>query len=92
MRAKRIDENQTQIVEELRKRGFSVAVTSSLGKGFPDIVVGRKNKNFLFELKDNKKTTSQKKLTPDEEKFKEGWKGQYNVVETIEEIIKLCQL
>ncbi len=91
MRAKRIDENQTKIVGELRQLGFSVAVTSGLGKGFPDIVVGGANRNFLFEIKDAAKNPSQKKLTEDEQKFKDNWRGQYNVVETIEDILKLVK-
>ena len=35
-----VDENQPQIVSELRKLGYSVLVMSSLGGGAPDILVG----------------------------------------------------
>lgn len=89
MRGNRIDRNQNEIVSALRKLGFSVAITSMLGKGFPDIVVGKNGKNYLFELKDNEKTPSQKKLTPDEEKFFASWRGQVNKVETIDEILEI---
>ena len=37
---KRTDENQIEIVKTLRQTGISVAVTSNLGDGFPDIVTG----------------------------------------------------
>ena len=91
MRAKRTDFNQKQVVEGLRKFGMTIAVTSSLGSGFPDIVVGYKGKNWLFELKDPEKSPSQKKLTPHEEEFKASWRGQYNVVETIEDVLKIIK-
>lgn len=37
---KRVDRNQPEIVDALRKAGASVGHTHSLGHGFPDIVVG----------------------------------------------------
>lgn len=92
MRGNRIDRNQNEIVAALRKLGFSVAITSALGKGFPDIVVGKNGKNWLFELKDNEKTPSQKKLTPDEEKFFAAWRGQVNKVESIDEILAVTNV
>lgn len=69
--------------------GVSVAVTSSLGSGFTDIVVGFKKKNFLIELKDGAKSASRKKLTEDEQKFRDNWKGQYDVCESADEVLKL---
>lgn len=88
----KVDANQKAIVTELRKQGYSVAITSQLGSGFPDIVVGHKGINFMFELKDGSKPPSQKKLTEDELAFSATWNGQYKVVETTEEIIKsICQ-
>lgn len=90
MRGKRVDENQKEIVTALRGLGYSVAITSSLGNGFPDIVVGNKMRNnWLFEIKDEKKSASQKRLTEDEVKFKSTWKGQYNVVETLDQILDI---
>ena len=43
----RIDDNQKEVVSQLRKLGVSVAITSMLGKGFPDLVLGHQNKNYL---------------------------------------------
>lgn len=92
MRGKRVDENQKEIVDALRALGYSVAVTSSLGNGFPDIVVGnRMRNNWLFELKDSKKTASQKKLTDKEVQFQSTWKGQYSVVETLDQILDIIK-
>ena len=69
---KRVDANQPQITKELRDLGFSVAITSDLGKGFPDIEVGFGRLNLLIEIKPDDK----KKLTEHEKKFFENWQGQ----------------
>ena len=86
-RAAKVDANQKKIVEQLRRCGFSVAHTHTIGKGFPDIICGSQNKNFLFEIKDGGKTKSQKKLTEDEEKFFQSWNGQISIIETIEDAL-----
>lgn len=96
----RVDANQTKVVNHLRKAGFSVAITSSIGNGFPDLVVAKDvmdwhKKNFkgcktvLVELKDPDKPPSQQKLTLKELVFMELWKGEYIKATTAEEIIKL---
>lgn len=90
MAGKRTDGNQTEIVKALRSLGFSVAITSMLGKGFPDIVVGKNGKNYLFELKDPSKPPSGRKLTEDEQLFFDRWRGQINKVETIDEILEIA--
>jgi len=92
MRARKIDSNQNQVVKNLRQLGISVAITSSLGKGFPDLVIGYKGKNYLIELKDGAKTKSQKKLTTDEQDFFDSWKGQISKCENIDEILKLIKI
>ena len=100
-RAKRTDANQKRVVEHLRRSGLSVAITSSLGNGFPDLVVagwgnmafaGKKyysNKTVLVELKDGSKPPSAQKLTDAEIKFMDTWKGEYIKATTAEEILKL---
>jgi len=87
----RTDYNQKLIVEQLRKLGVSVAVTSMLGKGFPDLVLGYQNKNFLVELKDGAKPKSQKGLTMDEAKFFTSWRGSVCKCENIDEILKYIE-
>lgn len=81
-RAARTDANQTAIVATLRGVGCSVFITSSLGGGFGDIVAGRHGVNYLLEIKDGSKPPSARKLTPDEQKFHDEWKGQVCVVAT----------
>ena len=48
---KRVDKNQSQFTAELRKLGFSVAHTHTLGKGFPDLAIGWQRFTWLVELK-----------------------------------------
>lgn len=84
-----MDANQAEIVRALRAIGASVAITSALGDGFPDLVVGFRGKNFLVELKDGRKPPSARKLTEAEECFSERWRGQIAIINNIEEAIKL---
>ena len=88
-RAARIDANQRIIVKVLRLMGYSVAITSAVGKGFPDIVVGTGKKNFLFEIKDGNKYASQQKLTLAEQDFCDSWKGQYHAITCLDDAIKI---
>ena len=90
-RAARIDDNQNEIVKMLRMMGYSVAVTSACGKGFPDIVVGRSGINYLFEIKDGNKVPSAQKLTEAEQQFSDAWKGQYNVITCVDDAIKILR-
>lgn len=85
---KKIDANQNQVVKQLRQLGFSVRITSMVGKGFPDLVVGLNGKTVLVELKDENKPPSARKLTPDEIEFFDNWKGKAIVAHNIEEIVK----
>ena len=78
---KRVDNNQVQIVKALRDMGCTVEHLHAVGKGCPDIVIGFKGKNLLLEIKDGDK----KVLTPDQANWHKLWKGQVNVVTTIDE-------
>ena len=86
---KRVDRNQPELVEQIRKLGASVACTHMVGNGFVDAVVGWMNDNYLFEIKDPKQPPSKRRLTPDEEKFHAKWKGNIHKVETIDDVIRV---
>lgn len=88
-RAARVDSNQKQIVTTLRKMGYSVLHLHTLGRGAPDILVGKWGRNFLFEIKNGEKYKSQQALTEDEKEFHDSWRGQVATITTIDEIIKL---
>jgi hypothetical protein len=88
-RAARIDDNQNEIVDALRKIGASVTPTSGVGKGFPDLAVGFRNRTILLELKDGQKPPSARRLTEDELKWFENWRGEAYVVESVEQAIEV---
>lgn len=91
--AARTDANQKKIVEALRLLGCSVQVLSRVGHGCPDLVVGMNGPlgrmNFLFEIKDPDQPPSARKLTTAEFVWKADWMGQYAVVESIQDCLKV---
>ncbi len=89
MRAKRTDLNQKEIVEQLRSIGASVYITSGLGHDFPDIVVGFRNRNYLFEIKSGHPKHALAKLRPGQLKFMQHWHGQANVITSFDEAMAI---
>lgn len=94
MTAKRTDSNQNEIVKVFRQLGCSVWITSDLGKGAPDCVVGMVSEsghpfNLLVEIKDGKKAPSQQRLTEAEQKFHDEWVGQIAIIRSVEQVIDL---
>lgn len=85
--AKRIDNNQKQIVNELRSYGFIVKVTSSMGQGFPDILIAKDRVAIGVEIKDLNK---REELTDSEIEMKSWWDKlgmKYIVAENTKEIL-----
>ena len=85
--AKRIDANQPTIVKDLRAAGASVQSLADLGKACPDILVGFRGENYLFEIKDWKQPPSKRRLTPDEKDWHLKWGGKVQVIETSAEAL-----
>jgi hypothetical protein len=83
--AKRVDDNQKQIVECLRRAGFTVEHLHTQGGGCPDLLCGISGQNFLIEIKDGKKKTA--KLNELQENWHSTWKGQVSVIKTIDECL-----
>lgn len=93
MRVKRIDSNQPVLVAQMRKiPGVTVKHTHMVGDGFTDVVIGFRRKNYLLEIKDPSKPPSARRLTEDEKKFHEEWTGQIDVVETIDDVLRILEL
>ena len=88
---KRVDVNQAEIVEILRGMGCSVQHMHELGKGAPDILVGYRGDNYLFEIKDPGKPPSARKLTDDEQRWHERWRGQVAVVTSAYDVIEILK-
>lgn len=85
----RIDDNQKQIVKLLRKSGISVTSLAPMGKGVPDLLIGWQGRNILIELKDGAKVLSERKLTDDEKKWHEAWKGRVYVAKSFDEVMTI---
>lgn len=87
MKIARVDANQPEIVDALRSAGCSVEYLHTLGKGVPDLLVGRAGHNYLLEIKDGSKPPSKRKLTGDEEKWHRLWQGQIATVNNVDEAL-----
>jgi len=88
--AKRVDKNQKAIVEEFRKLGFCVYITSHVGRGFPDIMVGYGNTHtILVEIK----STDKAKFTDAQSEFMSKWTGGPVVrIDSIEGVQRLANM
>lgn len=88
-RVAKIDSNQPDVVKKFRKLGYSVKHTHQL-KGFTDIVIsiliGALERTAVVEIKDGSLCPSARKLTADEEKFRESWQGMYFICESLEDV------
>lgn len=68
-RAAKVDANQAVIVTALRRCGAFVQDLSRVGGGCPDLLVGFRKRWLLMEVKDGDKPPSERKLTPDQERW-----------------------
>ena len=87
--AAKIDANQNEIVKSLRQVGCTVQSLASTGKGVPDLLIGFRGHNLLFEVKDGAKPKSARKLTPDQVVWHEQWNGEVYVVESVDQALEI---
>ena len=93
MRKARVDNNQKEIVKELRKVGAVVKHTHTI-KNLFDILVYYKGKTYSVEIKDGTKPPSARKLTEGElvcKKDLESVGVKYWVIESIEEALNMLK-
>lgn len=97
-RAARTDANQREIVQALRNAGCLVHDTSSVGGGFPDLVVKtparggfshRPSRVLLVEIKDGRKSPSARQLTEEQKRFATDWGTHWCCVTSVDEAIKV---
>ena len=88
MRAAKIDANQPEIVEAVRRMGCSVQHLHTIGKGCPDLLVGVSGINLCWELKDGSAIPSARQLTIPEIKWHDEWRGQVQIVESVDDAIR----
>lgn len=87
-RASRVDANQPTIVQALERVGCRVQHLHMVGKGCPDLLVGRAGELWLMEVKDGTKPPSKRALTKDEQAWHDLWAdvrstGRLVVVESV---------
>jgi len=68
MATSRVDRNQQEIVQALKRVGAEILYLHTLRHGAPDLLVCFRRQLFLMEIKAGKA-----KLTPDEETFHHRW-------------------
>ena len=87
--AKRVDGNHREVVDGLRASLPEATVfdASGAGRGFPDLVVGWKGRNWLFEVKDGSRVPSRRRLTTAQQGWQLGWQGQVAIVHSAADIL-----
>ena len=80
-RIRKVDLNQREIVRGLRALGYSVRHTHTIGKGFPDVAIGKHGRTVLVEIK-----RPGEELTPDERIFFEEWRGAAIIGVSVEQV------
>lgn len=83
----KVDDNHPEVVEALTGIGAKVQSLHTIGKGCPDLLVGWRGRNYLFEVKDGRKVPSRRALTEAQETWIADWPGAVFVVKTPEEAI-----
>ena len=91
-RAAKVDANQAEIVDALRRAGCTVQSLAAIGKGCPDLLVGYMDVNFLLEVKDGAKPPSARKLTDDQDNWHINWRGYVHTVKSAEEAIEIVRV
>lgn len=85
----KVDANQRRLTDGLRAIGASVQPIHDVGSGCPDLLVGWRGVNYLFEVKDGAKVPSKRRLTGDEEDWHDEWRGSVHTVKCLDEALKL---
>ena len=80
--AAKVDTNQPEIVDALRKAGATVQHLHTVGHGCPDILVCFRGVLSLMEIK-----SGRGKLTIDEQIWHASWGGHVAIVRSIEEAL-----
>lgn len=80
-RTSRIDKNQTEIIKDLRKLGYSVVSLSGVGGGCPDLLVAKLGITILVEVK-----SGNNQLKENQKDFFSGWAGICVLARTVDDV------
>lgn len=86
----RVDGNQNQIVKDLEKMGYTVDINHN------DLIVGGRDLNFWFELKNKRALDKNGKVRETEikksqKKIRATWRGQYDIVSSLDQILLIMR-
>lgn len=90
--ARRVDANQSEVVEALRACGWYVCVTSAFGGGFFDAIAVKPGRVTFLEIKDGSKPPSARRLTEAEQAMHADFRAagaDVVILETMEQAISL---
>ena len=87
MTPKRVDANQAEIVADLRAIGATVQHLHEVGDGCPDILVGFRDRNYLFEIKGPKGL-----LTAKQRAWHDAWRGQAWIISSIKHALEVMDM
>lgn len=76
----RVDANQPEIVDALRQVGASVIITSAQGRGFPDLVIGWRGRNYLLEVKNPNTAYGRQGFNKNQRLFNAEWRGSAPII------------
>lgn len=91
-RAARVDANHAEIIDTLRKCGWTVYDTSALGNGFFDCIAWKGERGLFVEIKDGSLSPSRRRLTPDEQRVHAAFKANGAPVVILESVEQAAQL
>ena len=87
MRARRVDANLSQVVDEFRQLGCSVNVRND---DLADLDVGFAGRSVIVEVKDGRKPPSARKLTKNQIDKRKTWTGGIQLVENLGHVYEVA--
>ena len=84
----RKDDNHNEIVAALEKCGWSVLEVYQL-PNCCDCFAAKAGRTVAIEIKDKKKPPSRRRLTKGEKDFKDRWKGEWRLIESVDDVLSL---
>lgn len=86
--AARKDANHNEIVRELERCGWSVLETYQL-KDCCDCIAAKQGRTVAIEIKPDNVPPSRRKLTKGEQEFKDRWKGEWRLIQSVDDVLAL---
>ena len=85
---KRRDANHAEIVTAFQQCGYSVLDLSQVGGGCPDLLVGRRGRDYLIEVK-----SSRGRVSNEQSSWTREWLGYTpRVVRTVDDVFKFASI